>query len=160
MLRTSHIAGCREQITSSIFQDLAFTSFSTALLNCSPYQLPLISSSAAGQVVKAALPSALSSRIQTWTSKLRTVGNIQRCVRRLSSTPQVQVARLDRLILPRTAVFLAQRPGPIELSDAKGFTDAASSHGISHFVYSSVDCGGSTLSHSDPSYCKAFSDKY
>jgi hypothetical protein len=70
------------------------------------------------------------------------------------------VARLDRLILPHTAVFLAQRPGPIELSDAKGFTDAASSHGIAYFVYSSVDRGGRTLSDSDPSYCKTFSDKF
>jgi hypothetical protein len=82
------------------------------------------------------------------------------CVRYLSSTPHVQVARLDRLILSRTAVFVAQSPGPTELSDAKGFIDTASSHGIAYFVYSSVDHGCRTLSDSDPSYCKAFSDKF
>ena len=63
-------------------------------------------------------------------------------------------------ILPHTAVFLAQAHGPTELSDAKGFIDAASSHGVAYFVYSSVDRGGKELSDVDPSYCKTFSDKF
>jgi uncharacterized protein YbjT (DUF2867 family) len=63
-------------------------------------------------------------------------------------------------ILPQTAVFLAQAHGPTELSDAKGFIDAAASHGVVYFVYSSVDRGGKELSDVDPSYCKTFSDKF
>jgi hypothetical protein len=76
------------------------------------------------------------------------------------NNPYVLFDQLDRLILPRTAVFLAQSHGPTELSDAKGFIDAASSHGIAYFVYLSVDRGGRTLSDSDPLYCKTFSDKF
>lgn len=68
--------------------------------------------------------------------------------------------QLGSHILPQTAVFLAQAHGPTELSDAKDFIDAASSHGVAYFVYSSVDRGGRKLSDSDPSYCKTFSDKF
>ncbi|KAE9380937.1 NAD(P)-binding protein [Stipitochalara longipes BDJ] len=63
-------------------------------------------------------------------------------------------------ILPQTAVFLAQAHGATELLDAKGFIDAAASHGVAYFVYSSVDRGGKELSDVDPSYCKTFSDKF
>jgi uncharacterized protein YbjT (DUF2867 family) len=68
--------------------------------------------------------------------------------------------QLDALSIPQTAVFLAQAHGPTEVSDAKGFIDAASSLGVAYFVYSSVDRGGRKLSDSDPSYCKTFSDKF
>ncbi|KAH8602482.1 hypothetical protein B0O99DRAFT_680601 [Bisporella sp. PMI_857] len=67
---------------------------------------------------------------------------------------------LGSLILPRTAVFLAQAHGPTELAGAKDFIDAAASHGVAYFVYSSVDRGGRELSDTDPSYCKTFSDKF
>ncbi|KAK9364430.1 NAD(P)-binding protein [Lipomyces kononenkoae] len=60
----------------------------------------------------------------------------------------------------KTAVFLAQAHGPTELSDAKGFIDAAISNRLAYFVYSSVDRGGKVLSDRDASYCKTFSDKY
>ena len=58
------------------------------------------------------------------------------------------------------AVFLAQAHGPTELSDAKGFIDAAASAGVDYFVYSSVDRGGKAQSGRDASYCKTFSDKF
>lgn len=76
------------------------------------------------------------------------------------NNPHVLFEQLGSLILPQTAVFLAQAHGPTELSDAKGFIDAASSHGVAYLVYSSVDRGGRKLSDSDPSYCKTFSDKF
>jgi uncharacterized protein YbjT (DUF2867 family) len=76
------------------------------------------------------------------------------------NSPNALFGQLDNAILPQTAVFLAQAHGPTELSDAKGFIDAASSHGVAYFVYSSVDRGGRKLSDSDPSYCKTFSDKF
>ncbi|KAH8760332.1 hypothetical protein BGZ57DRAFT_1018277 [Hyaloscypha finlandica] len=63
-------------------------------------------------------------------------------------------------ILPQIAVFLAQAHGPTELSDAKGFIDAAAAHGAAYFVYSSVDRDGRKLSDADPSYCKSYSDKF
>ncbi|CZR56365.1 related to nucleoside-diphosphate-sugar epimerase family protein [Phialocephala subalpina] len=76
------------------------------------------------------------------------------------NNPYTLFEQLGKSILPQTAVFLAQAHGPTELSDAKGFTDAASSHGVAYFVYSSVDRGGREISDSDPSYCKTFSDKF
>ena len=76
------------------------------------------------------------------------------------NAPQVLFEQLGSAILPRTAVFLAQAHGPTELSDAKCFIDAATSHGVAYFVYSSVDRGGRKLSDEDPSYCKTFSDKF
>lgn len=60
----------------------------------------------------------------------------------------------------KTAAFLAQAHGPTELSDAKGFIDAAIANKLSYFVYSSVDRGGPELSDRDASYCKTFSDKF
>ena len=74
--------------------------------------------------------------------------------------PHVLFEQLRHLILPQTAVFLAQAHGPTEVSDAKGFINAAISHGVAYFVYSSVDRGGRELSDADPSYCKTFSDKF
>jgi uncharacterized protein YbjT (DUF2867 family) len=71
-------------------------------------------------------------------------------------TPQAIFEQLGSHILPQTAVFLAQAHGPTELSDAKGFIDAAATHGGAYFVYSSVDRGGRKLSDADPSYCKTF----
>jgi uncharacterized protein YbjT (DUF2867 family) len=62
--------------------------------------------------------------------------------------------------LGRTGAYLAQAHGPTELSDAKGFIDAAVANGLSYFVYSSVDRGGKVLSDRDASYCKTFSDKF
>ncbi|KAI6780457.1 uncharacterized protein J7T54_002854 [Emericellopsis cladophorae] len=62
--------------------------------------------------------------------------------------------------LSKTATFLAQAHGPTELTDAKGFIDAAVTNGTSYFVYSSVDRGGKELSDRDASYCKTFSDKF
>ena len=99
----------------------------------------------------AAGPSAqrLASR---WTGINLVVGNLDK--------PDILFQQLDRSIIPRTAVFLAQAHGPTELSDAKLFIDAACSHGASYFVYSSVDRGGRERSDSDPSYCKTFSDKF
>lgn len=76
------------------------------------------------------------------------------------NNPHVLFEQLGSHILPQTAVFLAQAHSPTEVSDAKGFIDAASSHGAAYFVYSSVDRGGRELSDSDPSYCKTFSDKF
>jgi uncharacterized protein YbjT (DUF2867 family) len=74
--------------------------------------------------------------------------------------PSLLFEQLNTAVLPQTAVYLAQSHGPTELSDAKGFIDAAASHGVAYFVYSSVDRGGRKLSDSDPSYCKTFSDKF
>ena len=74
--------------------------------------------------------------------------------------PHLLFEHLGPLILPQTAVFLAQAHGPTEVSDAQGFIDAATSHGVRYFVYSSVDRGGRELSNTDPSYCKTFSDKF
>ncbi|KAH6880801.1 hypothetical protein B0T10DRAFT_581453 [Thelonectria olida] len=68
--------------------------------------------------------------------------------------------QLDKGIVSKTGVFLAQAHGPTELSDAKTFIDAAVAHGVPYFVYSSVDRGGRELSDRDPSYCKTFSDKF
>ena len=62
--------------------------------------------------------------------------------------------------LTKTAAFLAQAHGPTELSDAKGFIDAAVTNKLSYFAYSSVDRGGKELSDRDASYCKTFSDKF
>ncbi|KAG9060841.1 hypothetical protein KI688_007910 [Linnemannia hyalina] len=62
--------------------------------------------------------------------------------------------------LSTTGAFLAQAHGPTELTDANGFIDAAITHGLSYFVYSSVDRGGKELSDRDASYCKTFSDKF
>ena len=75
-------------------------------------------------------------------------------------TPHALFGQLGSHILPQTAVFLAQAHGPTELSDAKGFIDAAATHDAAYFVYSSVDRGGRKLSDADPSYCKTFSDKF
>jgi uncharacterized protein YbjT (DUF2867 family) len=75
-------------------------------------------------------------------------------------SPQLLFEQLGSHIIPETAVFLAQAHGPTEVSDAKGFIDAASSHGVAYFVYSSCDRGGRKLSDTDPSYCKTFSDKF
>ena len=74
--------------------------------------------------------------------------------------PHILFEQLGHLILPQTAVFLAQAHGPTEVSDAKGFINTAASHGVAYFVYSSVDRGGRKLSDTDPSYCKTFSDKF
>jgi uncharacterized protein YbjT (DUF2867 family) len=74
--------------------------------------------------------------------------------------PEKLFGQLDSKLLPQTAVFLAQAHGPTELADGKEFINAASSHGVAYFVYSSVDRGGRELSDSDPSYCKTFSDKF
>lgn len=76
------------------------------------------------------------------------------------NNPSALFENAGKINLNQTAVFLAQAHGPTELSDAKGFIDAASSYGVIYFVYSSVDRGGRKLSDSDPSYCKTFSDKY
>lgn len=76
------------------------------------------------------------------------------------NTPQVLFDQLGEHILPDTAVFIAQTHEPTEVSDAKGFIDAASKYGVPYFVYSSVDRGGRKLSDADPSYCKTFSDKF
>ena len=59
-----------------------------------------------------------------------------------------------------TGAFLAQAHGQNEVTDAKGFMDAAIAHGLSYFVYSSVDRGGKELSDRDASYCKTFYDKF
>ena len=75
------------------------------------------------------------------------------------NNPHVLFEQLGAIV-HQTAVFLAQAHGASELSDAKGFIDAASSHGVAYFVYSSVDRGGRRLSDEDPSYCKTFSDKF
>jgi uncharacterized protein YbjT (DUF2867 family) len=69
-------------------------------------------------------------------------------------------SQLDKALLPKTGVFLAQAHGPNELSDAKEFINGAAANGIPYFVYSSVDRGGRELSDKDPSYCKTFSDKF
>jgi uncharacterized protein YbjT (DUF2867 family) len=76
------------------------------------------------------------------------------------NTPQAIFEQLGSHILPQTAVFLAQAHGPTELSDAKGFIDAAATHGAAYFVYSPVDRDGRKLSDADPSYWKTFSDKF
>lgn len=76
------------------------------------------------------------------------------------NNPEAIFQHLDKNIIPKTGVFLAQAHGPTELSDAKGFIDVAASNGVPYFVYSSVDRGGRELSDKDPSYCKTFSDKF
>jgi uncharacterized protein YbjT (DUF2867 family) len=76
------------------------------------------------------------------------------------NNPNALFAQLEPPIWPETAVFLAQAHGPTEVTDAKGFIDAAASHGVRYFVYSSVDRGGREVSDEDPSYCKTFSDKF
>ncbi|KAF6784592.1 nucleoside-diphosphate-sugar epimerase family protein [Colletotrichum sojae] len=74
--------------------------------------------------------------------------------------PSAIFQQLGEDLSRRTAVFLAQAHGPTEVSDAKAFIDAAATHKVPYFVYSSVDRGGRQLSDEDPSYCKTFSDKY
>ncbi|KIL89824.1 hypothetical protein FAVG1_06559 [Fusarium avenaceum] len=74
--------------------------------------------------------------------------------------PDAIFQQIDKAILPRTGVYLAQAHGPTEVTDAKGFIDAAARDGVSYFVYSSVDRGGREISDKDPSYCKTFSDKF
>ncbi|KAF5699809.1 nucleoside diphosphate sugar epimerase [Fusarium globosum] len=76
------------------------------------------------------------------------------------SNPEAILQQLDKTILPKTGIFLAQAHGPTEVSDAKGLIDSAARNGIPYFVYSSVDRGGRELSDKDPSYCKTFSDKF
>ncbi|RSL78894.1 hypothetical protein CEP51_007820 [Fusarium floridanum] len=76
------------------------------------------------------------------------------------NSPEAIFQHLDKNIITKTGVFLAQAHGPTELSDAKGFIDAAAFNGVPYFVYSSVDRGGRELSDKDPSYCKTFSDKF
>ena len=76
------------------------------------------------------------------------------------NNPSALFENVGKTDLSQTACFLAQAHGPTELTDGKGFIDAAASYGISYFVYSSVDRGGRELSDFDPSYCKTFSDKY
>lgn len=88
----------------------------------------------------------------TWPGINLVVGDLNK--------PDELFQHLGSSLLSQTAVFLAQAHGPTELSDAKGFIDAAFSHGAAYFVYSSVDRGGRELSDSDPSYCKTFSDKF
>ena len=66
---------------------------------------------------------------------------------------------IDGLYADRPQV-LAQAHGPTELTDAKGFIDAAEAVGVRYFVYSSVDRGGTVLSDKDASYCKTFADKF
>ncbi|KAM0549156.1 hypothetical protein ACHAPJ_009611 [Fusarium lateritium] len=70
------------------------------------------------------------------------------------------IQQLDKTIISKTGIFLAQAHGPTEVSDAKNLIDAAARNGIPYFVYSSVDRGGRELSDKDPSYCKTFSDKF
>jgi hypothetical protein len=67
------------------------------------------------------------------------------------NNPQAILEQLGNHILPQTAVFLAQAHGSTELSDAKGFIDAAATHAAAYFVYSSADRGGRKLSDADPS---------
>ncbi|KAM0301043.1 hypothetical protein HYE67_004668 [Fusarium culmorum] len=76
------------------------------------------------------------------------------------NNPKTILQQLDKSILPKTGIYLAQAHGPTEVSDAKGLIDAAASNGIPYFVYSSIDRGGRELSDNDPSYCKTFSDKF
>ncbi|EKJ70961.1 hypothetical protein FPSE_08820 [Fusarium pseudograminearum CS3096] len=76
------------------------------------------------------------------------------------NNPKAILQQLDKSILPKTGIYLAQAHGPTEVSDAKGLIDTAASNGIPYFVYSSVDRGGRELSDKDPSYCKTFSDKF
>ncbi|KAI5468167.1 hypothetical protein BGZ63DRAFT_373058 [Mariannaea sp. PMI_226] len=68
--------------------------------------------------------------------------------------------QLDKNIIRKTGVFLAQAHGPTEVEDGKAFINAAEKNGVPYFVYSSVDRGGLELSDRDPSYCKTFSDKF
>lgn len=68
--------------------------------------------------------------------------------------------QMDHTLLTETAAFLAHTHGPTELDDVKEFIDAAFSHKITYFVYSSVDRGGRELSDKDPSYCKTFPYKF
>lgn len=76
------------------------------------------------------------------------------------NNPDALFAQLDSPIWPETAIFLAQAHGPTEVTDAKGFIDAAAMNRVAYFVYSSVDRGGREISDEDPSYCKTFSDKF
>ncbi|KAH7143027.1 hypothetical protein DER46DRAFT_673186 [Fusarium sp. MPI-SDFR-AT-0072] len=76
------------------------------------------------------------------------------------NNPEAILQQLDKAILPKTGIFLAQAHGPTEVTDANGLIDAAARNGIPYFVYSSVDRGGRELSDEDPSYCKTFSDKF
>ncbi|KAF4456521.1 hypothetical protein F53441_1353 [Fusarium austroafricanum] len=76
------------------------------------------------------------------------------------NNPEAILQQLDKSILPKTGIYLAQAHGPTEVSDAKDLIDAAARNGITYFVYSSVDRGGRELSNKDPSYCKTFSDKF
>ncbi|KAI8718503.1 NmrA domain-containing protein [Fusarium sp. LHS14.1] len=57
------------------------------------------------------------------------------------NSPEAIFQHLDKNIVTKTGVFLAQGHGPTELSDAKGFIDAVASNGVPYFVYSS-DRGG------------------
>ncbi|KAF7561366.1 hypothetical protein G7046_g2791 [Stylonectria norvegica] len=74
--------------------------------------------------------------------------------------PKQIFQQLDKAIVNRTAIFLAQAHGPTELEDAKAFINAAAANEVPYFVYSSVDRGGREISDKDPSYCKTFSDKF
>ncbi|KAM0345423.1 hypothetical protein ACHAPU_006586 [Fusarium lateritium] len=76
------------------------------------------------------------------------------------ANPEAIFRQLPKDILPKTGIHMAQAHGPTEVTDAKGFIDAAARNGISYFVYSSVDRGGREISDKDPSYCKTFSDKF
>ncbi|KAH7237501.1 uncharacterized protein BKA55DRAFT_520467 [Fusarium redolens] len=76
------------------------------------------------------------------------------------NNPELILQQLDKAILPKTGIFLAQAHGPTEVTDAEELIDAATRNGIPYFVYSSVDRGGRELSDKDPSYCKTFSDKF
>ncbi|KAK3177611.1 hypothetical protein K4F52_009612 [Lecanicillium sp. MT-2017a] len=74
--------------------------------------------------------------------------------------PSEIFAQLDPKLASQTGAYMAQAHGPTELEEGKNFITAAAEHGISYFVYSSVDRGGRDLSDKDPSYCKTFSDKF
>jgi uncharacterized protein YbjT (DUF2867 family) len=103
-------------------------------------------------ITRDASGSSASRLTAKWSGINIAVGNL--------NNPTALFQQLDQETLRETAVFLAQSHGPTEVSDAKAFIDAAILHGISYFVYSSVDRGGRELSDSDPSYCKTFSDKF
>ncbi|KAF5538934.1 nucleoside-diphosphate-sugar epimerase [Fusarium napiforme] len=66
------------------------------------------------------------------------------------NSPEAILQQLNKTILPKTGIFLAQAHGPSEVTDAKGLIDAAARNGIPYFVYSSVDRGGRELSDNDP----------
>ena len=73
------------------------------------------------------------------------------------ASPAAIFAQIDA---QNTGVYLAQAHGPTELTEAKAFIDEAAAQKVPYFVYSSVDRGGREISDKDPSYCKAFSDKF